>query len=477
MWYLLYNVLLVLASPFIFLILLAKKRCRPGLPERLGWFEGGPFGLFSPFGPSGRFGLFRPNRPDRPDRPDAPVIWVHAVSLGEVVAAVPLVRLLHSRYPEYRLVVSTVTDTGREAVEQRLAGVAEHRYAPLDFPWVVSRVVERLSPTLFLFVETELWPNLLRALSRRGVPSILVNGRLSSQSFKGYKLVRPFIRRVLETVTFCLMQSERDAERVVALGADPTRVLRTGNIKFDQPVPGHTGRQESLSRGAINLAEHEELVVAGSTHPGEEEQLLACYQTLLREFPSLVLLLAPRHIERAAAVEAVVRSTGLAALRRSAFRELGATSSQHGAPRVVILDTRGELAGVYQHAVLSFVGGTLIPVGGHNLLEPALWSKPVFFGPHTDHCAEVAELLIRAGGAVRVGDGVELAAEMARLLRDRAGLLRVGAAARRVVIENQGAVERSLELIGRVLGSRERPDGTLLIGQSSHAAGMAKVER
>ena len=144
---------------------------------------------------------------------------------------------------------------------------------------------------------------------------------------------------------------------------------------------------------------------------------------------------------------------------------------------MVILDTRGELAGVYQHAVLSFVGGTLIPVGGHNLLEPALWSKPVFFGPHTDHCAEVAELLVRAGGAVRVRDGAELAAEMAGLLRDRAALRRMGAAARGVVIENQGAVERSLELIGRVLGSRERSDGKLPVGQSSHAAGMAKVER
>src|SRR2546426_1460377 len=469
MWYLLYNVLLILASPFILLILLAKKRCRPGLAERLGLF--GLSGLFRLFGQN------RPNRPNRLNRPDEPVICIHAVSLGEGVAAVPLVRLLHSRYPEYRLVVSTVTDTGREAVEQRLAGVAEHCYAPLDFPWVVSRVVARLNPNAFLFVETELWPNLLRALSRRGVPSILVNGRLSSQSFKGYGLVRPFIRRVLETVTFCLMQSERDAERMVALGAAPTRVLLTGNIKFDQPVPGRTGQQDGLSRGEINLAEHEELIVAGSTHPGEEEQLLVCYQTLLREFPELVLLLAPRHIERAAAVEAVVRSKGLVALRRSAFRGLGATSSQRGAPRVVILDTRGELAAVYQHAVLAFVGGTLIPVGGHNLLEPALWGKPGFFGPHTDHCAEGAELLIRAGGAGRVGDGVELAAKMTGLLRDRAGLHRVAAAARGVVIENQGAVERSLELIGRVLGSRERSDGKRLIGQSSHAAGMAKVER
>src|SRR5438093_9436076 len=231
MWYLLYNVLLVLAAPFILLILLAKKRCRPGLAQRLGWFEGGPFGLFSLFGRN------RLNRLDRPNRPERPTIWIHAVSLGEVVAAVPLVRLLHSRYPEYRLVVSTVTDTGREAAEQALPRVAEHCYAPLDFPWVVSRVVARLNPTAFLFVETELWPNLLRALSRRGVPSMLINGRFSSQSFKGYGLVRPFISRVLETLTFCMMHSSRDAERMVALGAAATRVLRTGNIKFDQHVP------------------------------------------------------------------------------------------------------------------------------------------------------------------------------------------------------------------------------------------------
>src|SRR5438034_6291099 len=254
MWYLLYNVLLILALPFILLILLAKKRCRPGLAQRLGW-SGGLFGLFRSSGLFGWLGLKKLEKLDKPNKPDNPVLWVHAVSLGEVVAAVPLVRLLHGRYPEYRLVVSTVTDTGREAVEQRLAGVAEHCYAPLDFPWVVSRVVARLNPTAFLFVETELWPNLLRALSRRGVPSILVNGRLSSQSFKGYGLVRPFISRVLETVTFCMMQSERDAERMVALGAAPTRVLRTGNIKFDQPVPARTGQQDGLARGEINLAE------------------------------------------------------------------------------------------------------------------------------------------------------------------------------------------------------------------------------
>ncbi len=389
---------------------------------------------------------------DGESRGSRPVLWVHAVSLGEVVAAVPLVRELHRRYPGHRLVVSTVTETGREAVEQRLAEVADHCYAPLDFPWVVARVVDRLNPKAFFFIETELWPNLLRALSRRGVPAILVNGRLSSRSFGRYRLVKPFMKQVLETLALCLMQSERDAERIVALGALPLRVVRAGNIKFDQPLPSQAG--EGPTPGLLGLAHDEELIVAGSTHQGEEEQILICYETLQRELPRLVLLLAPRHIERTAEVEAAARQRGLAVIRRSQLGPKGQGLAPEGRPRVIILDTRGELASVYRHAVLSFVGGTLVPVGGHNLLEPAQWGKAVFFGSHTDHCAEVADLLIRAGGGLLVQTGDELASRMAGLLRNRQALQSMGEAAKRVVSENQGALGQSLELIGNVLRDR-----------------------
>lgn len=363
----------------------------------------------------------------------------------------PLVHGLRKRYPHDRIVVSTVTETGREAVEQKLAGVAEHCYAPLDFPWTVSRFVERLAPRSFLFVETELWPNLLGALGRRGVPTVMVNGRLSSKSFEGYTRLRPFMRQVLGSVTLCLMQSERDAERIVALGAQPSRVVRTGNIKFDQPLPDPDGLAGGLSRDLLGLDGKEELIVAGSTHPVEEEQLLACYQTLQQEFPSLVLMLAPRHIERVAQVEAAVRAKGLAVQRRSAMGNGGRSAGTYDRPRVIILDTRGELAQVYRHAVLAFVGGTLVPVGGHNLLEPALWGKPVFFGSHTDHCAEIASLLADVGGGMRVSDGGALAAAVAARLRDRTSLQRMGEAARSVVLDNRGAVQRSLDLIAGVL--------------------------
>jgi 3-deoxy-D-manno-octulosonic-acid transferase len=427
MWYWLYNLALIAASPMILLILLAKQRCRRGMPQRLGWVR------------------------SEPAAPEAtqPLIWVHAVSLGEVVAAVPLVRRLHTRHADYRLIVTTVTETGREAVEQRLAGVAEHCYVPLDFPWVVSNVVEQWRPALFICVETELWPNLLRILSRRGVPVVLVNGRLSSQSYRGYRFIRPLMKHMLACVTFCLMQSSRDAERITNLGAPADRVICTGNIKFDQPV-SHLDKIDAQPLRHLLLRDEEELFVAGSTHPGEEEQLLGCYRTLLQHYPDLVLLLAPRHIERAAQVEAAAIAQGFAVVRRS----LSASSVPPKGPRVILLDTRGELATVYRYAVVAFVGGTLVPIGGHNLLEPAIWGKPVFFGPYTDHCAEIADLLLRADGGRQATDGAALAMQMAAVLDDRPSLEQMGRAAQQVVLENRGALEHTLDVITRLLTIR-----------------------
>jgi len=422
MWYLAYNIGLLLASPVILAMLLAKKRCWRGLPQRLGRIAR--------------------------EATDRPVIWVHAVSLGEVVAAVPLVRQLHDRHPDSRIVVTTVTETGREAVEQRLAGIAEHRYAPLDFPWAVRAFIRALDPRLFIFVETELWPNLLRTLARCGVPVVLVNGRLSSRSFRGYRLARPFMRQILGGVSALLMQSARDAARIVALGAPPDRTQCTGNIKFDQPMAA--ALPVTLTKEVL-LHDGEDLLVAGSTHPGEEEAWLRIYSILLTEFPSLVLLLAPRHIERADKLEAVVAGQGFRVMRRSRIAE----SAKVGpGPRVMILDTRGELAGVYRYAVVTFVGGTLVPVGGHNLLEPAAWGKPVFFGPHTDHCAEIATLLQEAGGGRQIGDAESGAIAVAAVLRDRDVLHRMGEAARRVVAQNRGALDRTLDALEKVIAGQ-----------------------
>ena len=458
MWYFLYNLLLLVGSPIILGILLAKKRCRRGLLQRLG-YENGLFGL------SGLFHWLKlrepnkPNQPNKPDQPDQPLIWVHAVSLGEVVAVVPLVKELRRRHPTYRLIVSTFTETGREAVEQRLAAVAEHRYAPLDFPWIVERVIHRWQPSLYVFVETEFWPNLLRALRRRGVPTVLVNGRLSTRSYarQQWGPVRSFYRAMLRMVSLFLMQSDRDVERVISLGADSRFVRRTGNIKFDQPATEPSG--SAITRSDIGVGEHEQLLVAGSTHPGEEEAIVTAYHQIVKVCPSAVLLLAPRHIERADQVEAMLRSQETTVQRRSAVRKGSAVAS---GPRAVILDTRGELASLYREAAVAFVGGTLVPIGGHNLLEPAVWAKPVLFGPYTDNCAEIADLLSRGGGGVRVIDAATLAQQVIRILNHPDDGTQMGQLAQHVIRQNQGALQRSLDAIETLLAPDQAHDGSSL---------------
>lgn len=419
MWKLLYNIGLLFAAPVVVAVLFAKPRCRPGFLQRMGWRV----------------------HPSDTGGSSQPLIWIHAVSLGEVVAVAPLVKLLHERHPGFRYIVTTVTETGREAVLERLSGVAEHRYAPLDFFWAVSGMIRRVRPALYIFVETELWPNLLWSLRDHSVPSVLVNGRLSSRSFRRQDLpvVRSFWRSVLRALTLALMQSERDRARIVALGTDSAQAHVTGNIKFDQPPPA-VSPGESLRR-SFGLNEHELLILAGSTHAGEEEILVSVYRRIAERYPSTVLMLAPRHIERAERVAIMLREAGFVVQRRSDMGKM------HTGPRVVILDTRGELARAYREAVAAFVGGTLVPVGGHNLLEPALWGTPVLFGPHTDHCAEVAALLQEAGGGRRVTGSEDLFSILDEWLKQPDARVRVGQAAQAVVVDNQGALARSIEFI------------------------------
>ncbi|HET7909343.1 MAG TPA: 3-deoxy-D-manno-octulosonic acid transferase [Nitrospira sp.] len=425
MWKLLYNGLLLLASPVILVLLLVKPRCRRGMPQR--------FGLTLP-------ALSADQRP---------LIWMHAVSLGEVVAIAPLVRELQRRHPEHRFAVSTATETGRDAVEQRLAGVAEHLYAPLDFPWAVWRTIDRLRPVLYVFIETELWPNLLDQLARRGVPTVMVNGRLSTKSYARQRRapVRWLYEGMLRSLRLCLMQSDRDVERIISLGADPRSVQRTGNIKFDQPLPASTERKPT--RVELGLTSGVPLLVAGSTHPVEEEVLVDAYRAALARHPSAQLLLAPRHIERADAVEAMVRARGLSVGRRTRGSQPEGTTGAK--PQVIILDSRGELASVYQEATVAFVGGTLVPVGGHNLLEPAFWAKPVLFGPYTDHCVEIADLLVQADGGRRVSSVEELTAQLLRLFDNDQERARMGQAAQSMVQQNQGALQATIDAIDRQL--------------------------
>jgi len=377
--------------------------------------------------------------------PSAPVprgrFWVHAVSVGEVMAAVPLVQALVARWPAADIVVSTVTATGERVARARLGEAVAMLTFPLDFRGAVRRTVRRVDPACFIALETELWPNLLRALREAKVPAVLANGRISDRSSRRYRWVRGLFRRVLRDVALFCMQSEEDARRIINLGAPPERVLVTGNLKME----AHSGDAgaEQLWRRLLHLGQAP-VVVAGSTHRGEEAIVLDAFQAVRSGADGLRLVLAPRHPERLDEVESLARARGLSVVRRSRV------SPGNGAP-VVLLDTMGELASLYAVADVIFVGGSLVPVGGHNVVEPALHAKAVVFGPHMTNFRDAAALLLRADAAVQVEDGAALATTLGRLLGDAPARRALGRAAWSAVRSHQGACVRTIAALERVL--------------------------
>jgi 3-deoxy-D-manno-octulosonic-acid transferase len=385
----------------------------------------------------------------RHEHPATPVGWIHAVSVGECIAAAPLVEALHHAYPALPLVVSTVTETGARVARERFAGVARHRYFPLDFPGVARRVVASIDPVFFVGMETELWPNTLRVLATRGVPTMIANGRLSDRSFRRYRVVRGAMRRVLGHVTVFGMQSAEDARRIIALGAAPERVVVTGNLKAE-PLADPAGAVD-LWRRLLGLAADQPVWIAGSTHRGEEDAVLAAHGRARREHPDLVLVLAPRHPERVGEVVALLKARGLAAVRRS---ELPA---QRRPGAVIVLDTVGELAQLYAIADVVFVGGSLAELGGHNMLEPAMRGKPVLFGPHTHNFREAATMLLETGGGEVVRDAGTLGDALCALLADAGLRAERGAAGRRAVAARHGALRATLDLVAQYLYPKAEP--------------------
>lgn len=428
MYYVMYNVLLVLAFPIIIALLLTKKRSQRGLWCRLGAV---PLEL---------------------RHLQKPVIWIHAVSLGEVATIVPLLQAMKQRYPQWPLIVSTVTETGREVVIKRLEGVAVHCYAPVDFWWAVDRYIRILQPQLFILVESEFWPNLLNRLQRHRVPICLVNGRISSRSFARYRWVRGMMKQVLSCLDLALMQSVHDAERIGHLGGKPNAIHVTGNMKFDQGLEQGQAADAHVSFRSLFTGDAAELmIVAGSTHPLEEEYLLDAYRLVIAQHPQAVLVMAPRHIERVAKLEQVIRQYGFSCVRRSRLgQDIGDQAVPHG-PRVIVLDTRGELAFVYREACVTFVGGTLVPVGGHNLLEPAQWGRPVLFGPHVDHCRDIAGLLLEVGGGIQIQNQDDLASQLIRLIAHPSEAEDIGQRALEMVRTHRGVITRNLQWIDQLL--------------------------
>lgn len=380
-------------------------------------------------------------------------IWVHAVSVGETLAVVGLVRELRRRFPARKVFLSHVTPAGREACAACLPGLAGWFYLPLDWAWVVRRVVRHLRPALLVIVETELWPNLLRAAHESGARVVLVNARLSDRSLARYRLVRPFMRRVLQMVTCICAQSPADAARFRMLGAVSERVVVTGNMKFDATPPQVGEISQQLGR-ALQLARRGPVLVAASTMPGEEARLLPVWAEIHRFHPTALLILAPRHPARFDAVAQFLGQKRLACVRRTALAaDVQQLASQIAAAEIVLLDSIGELAGLFELADLVFMGGSLVPTGGHNLLEAAFWAKAILFGPYMWNFRDIAQLFLQARAARQVRDAQELSRAALELLGDAGRRRELGRAAKQVLETHAGATERVLEHLKECLGN------------------------
>jgi 3-deoxy-D-manno-octulosonic-acid transferase len=377
-----------------------------------------------------------------------PLIWLHAVSVGEVLAASRLVRELDRAFPEHHLIVSTTTRTGQKLARERF-GSNQVFYCPLDLPWAVRAYLKALQPRLLILVETEFWPNLLSGCFRRGIPVAVVNARISDRSWPRYRLLRRLWRPFLSRLSRVLAQSETDSERLKAIGCLPRRVSVSGNLKFDV----RTVEEAEATRHLKVLAPNLRLVVAGSTLEGEEAALLEAWPKLLQADPQLAMVLAPRHPERFGTVASVLEKSGFPWIKRSDWSSQPAdTLKPLNSGQIVLLDTIGELASVYSLAAVAFVGGSLIPAGGHNPLEPAQFGVPIVMGPHYANFRAITDDL-RAHNAIRIAAKEELAEILIELLRDRTAAAALGERARQVFVQQAGATMRCVDALRELLSS------------------------
>ena len=381
-------------------------------------------------------------------------IWIHAVSVGEALTARALLADLRERYPGLKIFLSTTTLTGQEIARARMQEVDAVFFFPFDLPTFVNRTLKLVRPRRFIMMETEIWPNLLRACRKQGVKTMLVNGRISSRSYPRYRLARGLFRRVLADVDRFCMQSDESARRLVDIGADPARVTVTGSLKFESlEMPGMAaGRGPGRVLRFFRIPPTRPVFIAASTVKGEEAPVLAAYGAVRRAHPTTLLIMAPRKPERFDEADALARAEGLRVVRRT---ELAVDAE----PRadVVILDTIGELAPLFQVATVVFVGGSLVDQGGHNILEPAVHGKAIVIGPHMENFAEIAAAFLKNQAAVQVANAAELSATVVRLIGDPVERARLGAAARALVEANRGAKPRTLDAIAALLpppGSR-----------------------
>lgn len=370
-------------------------------------------------------------------------IWIHAVSVGEVLAAVPLIKALARQYPDRPLLVTTVTATGAARVRAVFGASVCHSYIPFETPTAINRFFAAVNPKLALILETEIWPNLYRGCGVRRIPLVLVSARISPKSVTSYRRLLPLFRETLSHGIIIAAQSEADAERFLSLGASPDRTRITGNIKFDIEIP-----PELPERGRELRAElfgDRPVWIAASTHDGEEQQVLAAQRQLVERHPNLLLILVPRHPQRFAAVRELIENEHFNFVSRTDGRACDAATD------VFLVDTMGEVPLFYAASDIAFVGGSLVPIGGHNLLEPAAVGLPIISGPHVFNAQEIADMFLRLGACRVVADAEELASVIHDLLTHPERAHRLGSDGHEVLRSNRGALQRLLELLEPLL--------------------------
>lgn len=425
--YFIYNLFIYfffpLILPYLILKSIKRKSTLSGISERFGFYPDISIG-------------------------NKKVIWIHSVSVGEVIASIPLVLELKKRYPDYSLIMSTVTETGRTTAINKIPFLNAVVYFPFDLHFFVKNAINKIKPVVFVMLETEIWPNFLRALKRKNIPVILINGRISDRSYKGYLSVRFFIKEVLKNISAFGMQSADDTERIINMGADKKRVERTGNLKFEHEVKDVSSDTVKKLKGLLNITEDKNIIIAGSTHRGEDEEIIKAYLSVKGAIPEPpILIIAPRHLDRLPEIEDILRRYNLSFIKKTMIKKEVASSKYP----VILLDTIGELSALYSIATVVFVGGSLVPVGGHNILEPALYKKPILFGPYMHNFKEIAEGFKNKKAAIEITNSDEMAKEIINILNNPDIGKKLGEKGFSVIIENKGALEKSVRLIGRFL--------------------------
>jgi len=374
----------------------------------------------------------------------APRIWVHALSVGEVSSVVPLVRAIRSTYPDGSIIFTATTSSGEHIARQSLADIVDVIGPfPLDLAVSVRRFIAACRPDLFILVETDFWPNLLYCLKEADVPAMLVNGRISRLSFDHYRRFAWLFRPLFDSFTILAMQTEEDRQNMIRIGLQPNKVQTLGNLKYDLAPHGATTARPQAARHDYHIPEDSPVWIAGSTHAGEEEMVFRVYRRLLADHPHLFLVIAPRNVERGEEIAGLARRLGLSVFKRTEVFVEGA--------KVLVLNTLGELSGLYRLADLVFLGGSLVAAGGHNPLEPACFAKPVLFGPHMEDFAEISRDLCMAGGGSEVIDEESLYRQVNHLLESGQARKDMGQKAHALIKTQQGVTARHVERIKTLL--------------------------